>query len=134
MRSSSAAATSLRERAAHRMGGTIVSVQEWEVGVMHRDHRVGAGAWCRTAWLRTEPATRDWAIDLFKHGVLPGAGRLDGFCSAAIRADVAREIGLEPRPPRARYGERPAARAGAGLNRLGETTSPGERRVESSSP
>ena len=92
MRSSSAAATSLRERAARRMGGAITSVQEWEVAVMHRDHHAGAGACCRTTWLRTEPATLDWAIDLFKHGVLPRAEQLHGFCSASLLVD--RNAGL----------------------------------------
>lgn len=92
MRDSSAAVTSMRDRAAREMNGEIDSVQEWEVAVMHRDHHVDEGACCRTTWLRTEPATMDRAIDLFKHGVLPRAEQMEGFCSASLLVD--RESGL----------------------------------------
>lgn len=126
MRDSARQVDTLRTEAARSMGGEIVSVQEWEVAVMHRDHRLGDGACCRATWLRTEPAQLDRAVDIFRIGVLPQAEQLAGFCSAsllvdrnsglavstvtfdtpdavertrdraaAIRADVAQQIGLE---------------------------------------
>lgn len=87
MRASTAVINPMRERAAQELGGSVTSVQEWEVAVMHRDHRVGDGACCRTTWLRAEPSLIDRAIDIFKLGVLPQAEQMDGFCSASLLVD-----------------------------------------------
>lgn len=87
MRASAAVVNPMRERAAQELGGSITDVQEWEVAVMHRDHRVGDGACCRTTWLRTDPTLVDRAIDIFRLGVLPQAEQMDGFCSASLLVD-----------------------------------------------
>ncbi len=81
----------LRERAASVFGSDSTEVEEWEVAVMHRDHRAGDAACVRTTWSKVDPADGDRAIDLWKHGVLPAVEQLPGFCSASLL--VNRETG-----------------------------------------
>lgn len=79
----------LRDRAAGVFGAESTQVDEWEIGVMHRDHTVPEGACARATWTRVAPADMDRAIDVWKLAVLPGAEALDGFCSASLMIDRA---------------------------------------------
>lgn len=83
--------TALRERAASVFGTDSTEVEEWEVAVMHRDHRAGDAACVRATWSKVDPAEADRAIDLWKHGALPAIEQLPGFCSASLL--VNRETG-----------------------------------------
>ena len=77
--------------AARARGGEIIGgtpeVDEWEVAVMHRDHRSADGACCRVAWAR--PPDIDAVVDYFRGTVLEAADQLDGFCSASLFVDRA---------------------------------------------
>jgi heme-degrading monooxygenase HmoA len=76
----------VREKIAETVGGTP-HVDEWEIAVLHRDHKSADGACVRATWLRVNPANIDRAIDVYKVATLPRAEELDGFCSASLLVD-----------------------------------------------
>ena len=78
----------VRERLAATVGGTP-QVQEWEIAVLHRDHRSAAGACVRATWVMVDPANLDRAIDVYKLASLPRLEDLAGFCSASLLVDRA---------------------------------------------
>jgi quinol monooxygenase YgiN len=78
----------IRDRAAEIFGGTA-QVDEWEIAVLHRDHRSGEGACVRATWIQVDPAQLDQAIDVYKMVTLPALEGLEGFCSASLMADRA---------------------------------------------
>jgi quinol monooxygenase YgiN len=75
-----------RERAAERFG-TTPEVQEWEIAVLHRAHRVGDGACARVTWTRTDPANLDAVIDAYRESLMPWWEQSDGFCSNSLLID-----------------------------------------------
>ncbi|ULE32787.1 hypothetical protein [Mycobacterium sp. IDR2000157661] len=83
LRNSSAEAAALRERAADVLGGEA-TVDHWEVGALHRDHRSGEGACVRATWLRMPPGHADRAVEFYRTEVLPALEDLEGFCSASL--------------------------------------------------
>ncbi|MGO9747517.1 MAG: hypothetical protein ACLPPT_15495, partial [Mycobacterium sp.] len=83
MRASAESIRSIRDRAAEVFGGTA-QVQEWEIAVLHRDHRSRDGACVRATWVKVDPDQIDRGIDLVKMTVLPALAELDGFCSASL--------------------------------------------------
>jgi quinol monooxygenase YgiN len=87
MRSSAAAVDSLRTMAAERFGGSLETVQEWEIAVLHREHSAGNGACVRCAWLQAPMGEMEQTIDAFIHTVLPEVEGMDGFCSASLFVD-----------------------------------------------
>lgn len=89
MRASDEALRPVRERIAESMGGSGPQVQEWEIAVLHRDHRSSAGACVRATWVKIDPATMDRAIDVYKLASLPRLEDLAGFCSASLLVDRA---------------------------------------------
>jgi heme-degrading monooxygenase HmoA len=76
----------VRDRAAQMFGG-IPTVDEWEIAVLHRDHRSGPGACVRATWLRVRPDQFDRAIEFYRESVLPAVEELEGFCSASLLLD-----------------------------------------------
>lgn len=64
--------------------GCTPTVDEWEVVGMHRDHTARAGTCCRVTWFRTDHASVDRGIDVFRMGVLPRLEGVEGFCSASL--------------------------------------------------
>jgi hypothetical protein len=78
----------VRERLAQTIGGTPM-VQEWEIAVLHRDHRSVAGARVRATWVKVAPANLDRAIDVYRLASLPRLEDLAGFCSASLLVDRA---------------------------------------------
>jgi heme-degrading monooxygenase HmoA len=83
MRESTERAAPLRERATQVFGGDV-SVDEWEIGVLHRDHRSSEGACVRATWIRMPPDQAGRAIEFYKDSVLPSLEDLEGFCSASL--------------------------------------------------
>ncbi len=79
---------SVRDRAAEILGGSA-QVDEWEIAVMHRDHRSREGACVRATWIKAEPAQVERFVDAYKMSALPGMEDLDGFCSASLLLDRA---------------------------------------------
>lgn len=78
----------IRDKVAAELGGSPM-VQEWEIAVLHRDHRSVAGACVRATWVKVDPANLDRAIDVYKLASLPRLEDLAGFCSASLLVDRA---------------------------------------------
>jgi hypothetical protein len=91
MRASADEMQSVRARGVEIMGGRP-EVAEWEIAVMHRDHRSGEGACARVTWLRGGPEAIDRAADVFKLALLPEIETFDGFCGVSFM--VNRETGM----------------------------------------
>lgn len=88
MRASADAVRPVRDRAAEAFGGSA-DVEEWEIAVLHRDHRSNEGACVRATWVRVSPDQIDRGIDFYKTIILPALEELDGFCSASLLLDRA---------------------------------------------
>ena len=88
MRATDEALRPMRDRIAGTMGGSP-QVEEWEIAVLHRDHRSVAGACVRATWVKVDPANLDRAIDVYKLASLPRLEDLAGFCSASLLVDRA---------------------------------------------
>lgn len=88
MRASGGQLTPIRERVGEVLGGSP-QVEEWEIAVLHRDHRAADGACVRAAWTQTAPDNIDRVIDAFKMRGLPAMEEFDGFCSASLFVDRA---------------------------------------------
>ncbi len=80
----------IRDRAADEFGGIgSPMIEEWEIAVLHRDHRSGEGACARATWVRLPADQLDQGIEFYKMSVLPELEALDGFCSASLLVDRA---------------------------------------------
>jgi hypothetical protein len=82
LRTSTGAAAPLRDRAREIFGGDV-TLDQWEIGVLHRDHQSNDGACVRVTWLKIPPDQADRSIDFYKSAVLPSLADLEGFCSAS---------------------------------------------------
>jgi quinol monooxygenase YgiN len=86
MRATAEQVKPLRERATALLGG-LSSVQEWEIAVMHRDHRSGEGSCVRSTWMSMDPANVERGLDFYRLGLIPRLEELEGFCSACLLID-----------------------------------------------
>jgi heme-degrading monooxygenase HmoA len=86
-------AAPMRERAGRIFGGSV-SVDAWEIGVLHRDHHSSAGACVRATWMRMPATHSARAIDFYRDSVLSALEDLEGFCSASllINRDTGRAV------------------------------------------
>ncbi|MGB7110249.1 MAG: hypothetical protein WBD77_06795 [Mycobacterium sp.] len=90
MRASAERTAPVRDQAAQAFGVTgNPTVEEWEIAVLHRDHRSGEGACARAIWVKLPPDQLDAGIEIYKASVLPDLEALDGFCSASLLVDRA---------------------------------------------
>ena len=85
MRAADAALRPMREQAGRILGGNP-QVDEWEIAVLHRDHRTSDSTCVRCTWLQTDDGLDD-AIERFRSEVLPTAEGMAGFCSASLMVD-----------------------------------------------
>ena len=92
MRASDDQLRPIRDRAAEILGGTA-QVDEWEIAMLHRDHRSRDGASVRATWTQIEPAQMERAIervDADTYGRCESCGnpipkaRLQAFPSATL--------------------------------------------------
>jgi quinol monooxygenase YgiN len=83
MRASENDVRPLRDRA-REIFGNPVSVDEWELAVVHRAHPTGENACCRSTWVQGEPEDVDHAIDVFRMTTLPALAEIEGFASASL--------------------------------------------------
>ncbi len=88
MRASAERVWPIRSRAVKIFGGSAV-VDQWDIAMLHRDHRSGLGACVRATWLKARPERFDQALDFYKLAVLPAVEEFDGFCSASLMIDRA---------------------------------------------
>jgi heme-degrading monooxygenase HmoA len=84
MRRSTVDSAPLREEAASRFGGGDITVDQWVIASMHRDHRSGAGACVRATWIKMPRDQIDRAMVFYRASVLPSIASLEGFCSASF--------------------------------------------------
>ena len=68
LRTSTEQAAPLRDRAAEIFGGDV-TVDPWEIGVLHRDHRSNEGACVRATWIKMPPDQVERAIEFYKTSV-----------------------------------------------------------------
>lgn len=73
----------IRDRAADIFGGST-KVEEWEIAVLHREHRSAQGACVRAIWLKTDPDRLDAAVEAYRGQFLSEMETLEGFCSASL--------------------------------------------------
>jgi hypothetical protein len=93
MRASAESIRPVRDRAVEMFGGTA-EVDEWDIAVLHRDHRSGEGACVRATWVKVDPDQMDRGIDFYKTTILPALEGLEGFCSASLMVDRASGRGV----------------------------------------
>jgi heme-degrading monooxygenase HmoA len=86
MRASAEQVRPLRDRAAQAFGGTP-EVEEWEIAVLHRAHRIGDGACARVVWTRTDPGNLDAVIAAYRDSLMPWWEQTEGFCSNSFLVD-----------------------------------------------
>jgi heme-degrading monooxygenase HmoA len=90
MRASEEQVQPVRAKAAQAFGDTSSpTIEEWEIAVLHREHRLGEGACARATWVKLPPDQLDQGIEFYKASVLPDLEALDGFCSASLLVDRA---------------------------------------------
>lgn len=94
MRASADKAKELRSQAADRFGGTVEKIEEWEIALLHRDHRANDGACVRATWAKGDPGMADQNIEYFKTSVLPDLENLEGFCSASLLLNRSTGVGV----------------------------------------
>lgn len=86
MRAGAERVAPIRDRAALMFDGSA-RVEEWEIALLHRDHRAGEGACVRATWLKVVPDQLSGSLDFYRTSVLPEMEDLDGFCSASLLVD-----------------------------------------------
>ena len=90
MRASAEQIRPIRDRAADEFGGIgSPMVEEWEIAVLHREHRSGEGACARATWVQMPADQLDQGVEFYKASVLPDLEALEGFCSASLLLDRA---------------------------------------------
>ena len=75
-----------RARGGEILGGDV-QTDDWEIAVMHREHRVTADSCCRVTWAQFQPTDIDRGVDFFRGTVLPFVEDMDGFGSASLMVD-----------------------------------------------
>jgi heme-degrading monooxygenase HmoA len=83
MRATTGSVGPLRDRFVAETGGSDTVVDEWEIALMHRDHRSMEGARARVSWLQGAPASIDDSVESLR-SILPLLDQLPGFCSASL--------------------------------------------------
>lgn len=86
MRAGAGRVAPIRDRAALMFDGSA-RVEEWEIALLHRDHRSRDGACVRATWLKVVPDQLSRSLDFYRASVLPEMENLDGFCSASLMVD-----------------------------------------------
>jgi hypothetical protein len=86
MRASAERVAPVRDRAAMMFDGSA-RIEEWDIALLHRDHRSHEGACVRATWLKVVPDQLNRSLDFYRTAVLPELENLDGFCSASLMVD-----------------------------------------------
>lgn len=95
MRESDGQARPFRDRAVQLFGADSARVEQWEVGAMHRDHRIREGACAQITWAKAEDLGRfDAAVQTYKSMVASQLEQMPGFCSTSLLIDRATGRGV----------------------------------------
>lgn len=73
-----------RDKAAAMFGGHL-SMADWDVALMHRDHEAFDLAACRVTWARTSDI--DGLLERFRTMTMPSISEAMGFCSVSMFVD-----------------------------------------------
>jgi heme-degrading monooxygenase HmoA len=76
----------MRARMVEQFGGEP-EVQEWEIAVLHRDHRSAEGACARVTWSRPPAERMAGFEDMWKSRIMPQLTSMPGFCSLSMLID-----------------------------------------------
>jgi quinol monooxygenase YgiN len=87
MTATSSRVQDMRTRVMDMMGGRDMSVDEWEVALMHRLHTPGDEACARVTWVRLDPAGMEGMLDAFRMSRVPRFDEFEGFCSLSLMVD-----------------------------------------------
>ncbi|MGF6885234.1 heme-degrading monooxygenase HmoA [Nocardia sp. GAS34] len=95
MRKSADQVHSLRDRAVQLFGADSARVEQWEVGAMHRDHRIREGACAQVTWAKADDLGRfDAAVETYKSMAASQLEQMPGFCSTSLLIDRATGRGV----------------------------------------
>ena len=84
------AVRTMRQEASDRLGARDMTVDEWEMVVVHRAHAMGEGAWARVTFSRLrDTGQADHVIEAWKANILPRVEEFDGFSSVSLMVDRA---------------------------------------------
>ena len=126
MRASAEQVAPIRDRAG-RCSTAAQDVEEWDIAVLHRDHRSQRGRLRAGHLAKVVPEQFDRSLDFYRTSVLPEMEQLDGFCSASLMVDhpgmPARGVVLDVRQP-GRDGAKPGRRDRAAQRRRRGTWAP----------
>jgi quinol monooxygenase YgiN len=86
MRASADKIHPMRARMVDQFGGEP-EVQEWEIAVLHRDHRSSEGACARVTWSRPPAERMAGFADMWKTRIMPQLTSMAGFCSLSMLVD-----------------------------------------------
>ncbi|MEU6559985.1 antibiotic biosynthesis monooxygenase family protein [Nocardia nova] len=90
MRESADRVRSVRDSAVRLFGADNARVEQWEVGVMHRDHHLPEGACAQLTWAKAaDPSKFDVAVESYRSMAAQQLEQLPGFCSTSLLVDRA---------------------------------------------
>jgi hypothetical protein len=74
------------DRFAALVGGRAED-EEWEIALVHRDHRAPPGACVRAVRVQVDPGQVEHGVDLYRMVLLPQIAEFPGFCSVSLLVD-----------------------------------------------
>jgi len=89
MRASAASVAPIRARGVEAFSSGEPEVQEWDIGLLHRNHQTSQGSCARLVWVRGSASAQDRMLDTIKLVTLPQLDQLEGFCSMSVMFDRA---------------------------------------------
>ncbi len=90
MRATTGTARDMVQRAADAIGGGDISVDEWEIALMHRAYMAGDGSCARVSWMTCDPAVLAEALEDLPLRLLLRIDDTEGFCSLSLFVDRGR--------------------------------------------
>jgi quinol monooxygenase YgiN len=87
MRATRETAHDLVQRAAKSFESGDITVDEWEIAVMHRAFMAGDASCARVTWLRCDPAVLPQALEDLPLTLLPRIDDTKGFCGLDLFVD-----------------------------------------------
>ena len=87
MRATAGTARDMGPRVADAFGRDEISVDEWEIALMHRAYLADDGSCARVSWMRCDPAVLTQSLEDLPLRLLLRIDDTDGFCSLSLFAD-----------------------------------------------
>lgn len=112
MRATAGAVQAVRDEGTKAFGGTIASVEEWEIALLHREHHTQEGTCVRVTRIQGDPSQVDRAVEIVRGTVIPRLEAMSGFgsCSFLVNRTTGLAVGTFAFDTRAAL---EASRAGA---------------------